>query len=116
MAQRYLTPNPEERIALSISAQPGVRERAMCAIEGVIMPYEKIDVECYSGYKANERPVAFTYQKRRREVAEIVDRWYEGGFEAQNPDVSYFKVRTVEGEVFLLRYVSLFDAWSIVMP
>ena len=78
------------------------------------MPCEKIDVECYSGYKANERPVAFAYQKRRREVAEIVDRWYEGGVEAQNSDVSYFKVRTVEGEVFLLRYVSLFDAWSIV--
>ena len=88
----------------------------MCAIEEVIMPHEKIDVECYSGYKANERPVAFTYQKRRREVAEIVDRWYEGGLEAQNSDVSYFKVRTVEGEVFLLRYVSLFDAWSVVMP
>jgi hypothetical protein len=88
----------------------------MCAIEEVSMPYEKIDVECYSGYKANERPVAFTYQKRRREVAEIVDRWYEGDVKPQNPDVSYFKVRTVEGEVFLLRYVSLFDAWSIVMP
>ena len=80
------------------------------------MSYEKIEVECCSGYKANERPVAFTYQKRRRKVAEIVDRWYEGGLEAQNPDESYFKVRTVEGEVFLLRYVSLFDAWSIVTP
>ena len=80
------------------------------------MQYEKIEVECYSGYKANERPVAFTYQKRCREVAEIVDRWYEGGLEAQNPSVSYFKVRTVEGEVFLLRNVSLFDAWSIVTP
>jgi len=72
------------------------------------MSYEKIEVECYSGYKANERPVAFTYQKLRREVVEIVDRWYEGGLEAQNPDVNYFKIRTVEGEVFLLRYVSLF--------
>ena len=88
----------------------------MGALEEIIMPYEKIEVECYSGYKANERPVAFTYHKRRREVAEIVDRWYEGDLEAQNSDVSYFKVRTVEGEVFLLRYVSLFDTWSIVMP
>jgi len=88
----------------------------MCAIEEVIMSYEKIEVECCSGYKANERPVAFTYEKRRREVGEIVDRWYEGGLEAQNPDVSYFKVKTVEGEVLLLRYVSLFDAWSIVTP
>lgn len=27
------------------------------------MDDEKILVECYSGYKANERPVAFTYRK-----------------------------------------------------
>jgi hypothetical protein len=89
---------------------------AMGAMEEVIVPCEKIDVQCYSGYKANERPIAFTYQKQRREVVEIVDRWYEGGLEAGNPDVSYFKVRTIEGEIFLLRYVSLFDAWSIVTP
>ena len=41
--------------------------------------YERIHVECYSGHKANERPVAFIYEGRRREVEEIVDRWYEGG-------------------------------------
>jgi hypothetical protein len=77
------------------------------------MPYEKISVECYSGYKATERPVAFIFQERRREVAEIVDRWYEGGLEPGRPEVDYFKVRTTAGNVFLLRYVSLFDAWSI---
>lgn len=74
---------------------------------------DRITVECYSGYKANERPVAFTFQKRRWEVAEILDRWYEGGLEPGQPQVDYFKVRTDEGSVFLLRYVSLFDAWSI---
>ena len=77
------------------------------------MPYEKIYVECFSGFKANERPVAFTFQERRWEVAEIVDRWYEGDLEAGHPEANYFKVRTVEGNVFLLRYLSLFDAWSI---
>ena len=77
------------------------------------MPYEKISVECYSGFKANERPVAFTFQERRWEVAEIVDRWYEGGLKPGRPQVNYFKVRTVEGNLFLLRYLSLFDAWSI---
>lgn len=77
------------------------------------MPYEKIPVECYSGFKVNERPVAFTFQERRWEVAEIVDRWYEGGLKPGHPQVSYFKVRTIEGNLFLLRYLSLFDAWSI---
>ena len=77
------------------------------------MPYEKIPVECYGGYKADERPMAFTFQERRWEVAEIVDRWYEGGLQPGRPQVNHFKVRTVEGNVFLLRYLSLFDAWSI---
>ena len=77
------------------------------------MPYEKILVESYSGYTANERPVAFTFRGRRWEVDQIVDRWYEGGLEPGRPQVTYFKVRIAEGTVFLLLYVSLFDAWSV---
>jgi hypothetical protein len=77
------------------------------------MPFERVHVECYSGYKANERPKAFTVGGCRREVAEILDRWCEGGIEPGRPAVDYFKVRTAGGRVFLLRYVSLFDAWSV---
>jgi hypothetical protein len=77
------------------------------------VPYERIEVECYSGYKANERPVAFTYQGQRREVAEIIDRWYEEGIDPTRPEIDYFKVKTTDGEVFLLRYLTLFNAWSI---
>ena len=80
------------------------------------MPYERIEVECYSGYRANERPVAFTFQDRRWQVEEIIDRWYEGEVQSDEPALDYFKVRTVEGRVFLLRYNSLFDAWSIRVP
>jgi hypothetical protein len=77
------------------------------------MTYKQISVECYSGYKANERPVAFTYQGRRWEVVEIADRWYEGGIESGRPEANYFKVRTIEGNAFLLRYLPLSDTWSI---
>lgn len=77
------------------------------------MQYEQIPVECYSGYKANERPVAFIFQGRSWEVADIIDRWYEGGIEPERPEANYFKVRTTEGEVFLLRYFPLTDTWSI---
>ena len=80
------------------------------------MPYESVDVECYSGYRANERPVAFIFQDRRWQVEEIIDRWYEGEVQSNEPALDYFKVRTVEGRVFLLRYNSLFDAWSIRIP
>lgn len=81
-----------------------------------VMNYEEIRVECYSGYKANERPVAFFHQGRRWQVREIVDRWCEGSPDGARPEVDYFKVRTVEGRVFLLRHLSLFDAWSVHVP
>ena len=35
-----------------------------------------LKVKCYSGYKMNERPMAFTIQGRDYRVAEIIDRWY----------------------------------------
>jgi len=77
------------------------------------MDYERIQVECYSGYKINERPMAFTYQGHRWEIQEIVDRWYEGDIDPIRPEVSYFKVKTTEGSIFILRYLYLFDSWSM---
>ena len=77
------------------------------------MPDERIEVGCYSGYKVNERPVAFIFQGRRWEVKKIIDRWYEGGLDPTRPEINYFKVKTTEDQVFILRYLSLFDAWSI---
>ena len=74
--------------------------------------YQPASVECYCGYKADERPVAFTCQGQRWEIAEILDRWYEGGLRADRPVVDYFKVKTGEGRIFILRYAAQFDAWS----
>ena len=65
--------------------------------------FEVIKVECYSGYKVNERPVAFTYKGKRWEVDDIIDRWYEEKIESGQPTMDYFKVRTTEGKEFLLR-------------
>jgi hypothetical protein len=76
----------------------------------------RIEVECYSGHRASERPVAFTLGDRRFEVKEIVDRWYEGGLEPGRPELHYFKIRTAEGQLFLLRYNAHLDAWSTTSP
>jgi hypothetical protein len=46
-------------------------------------------------------------------VSDIVDRRYEGGIKQESPVIDYFKDRTIDGQVFLLRYVSLFDSWSV---
>ena len=80
------------------------------------MIFEEIGVECYGGYKADERPVAFTFRGRRRKIAEIVDRWYEGGRDARQPELDYFRVLSTAGETFLIRYNKLFDRWAIVIP
>jgi hypothetical protein len=77
-----------------------------------VMEFEPADVECYSGYKVNERPVAFIHAGRRRAVIEIIDRWYEGGCDPGRPAMDYFKVTTDTGENFILRYNALFNAWA----
>lgn len=76
--------------------------------------YKQIQVECYSGYKANEHPRSFTYMGRHWNIEEIIDRWYEGGMDPSRSAVGYFKVRSSAGQVFILRYLSLFDAWSVL--
>jgi len=77
------------------------------------MQWDNTSVECFSGYRINERPVAFTFLGQRREIVEIIDRWYEGDIEAGRPEVNYFKVRTAMGDIFLLRYLPSSNSWSI---
>jgi hypothetical protein len=55
----------------------------------------KIKVETYSGYKADERPVAFYIGDMKFRVVEVVDRWYD-------PSVDYFKVKANDGGVYIL--------------
>lgn len=80
------------------------------------MQYERVDVECYSGHKVNERPLAFTFRGNRLEITEIIDRWYQGNPNSQQPSLDYFKVRTATSEEYIIRYNTLFDAWSVLIP
>jgi hypothetical protein len=62
-----------------------------------------ITVQAYAGYKAEETPRAFELEGRRIVVAEITDRWYQAGRDPTLPSASYFKVRSEEGGVYLLK-------------
>ncbi|HOI73770.1 MAG TPA: hypothetical protein PLO63_06425 [Syntrophales bacterium] len=77
--------------------------------------FKEISVECYSGFKANERPVAFTFEGERREILEITDRWYEGGLDSGREIVDYFRVKTADGKTWLLRYQSGTDSWLLCL-
>ena len=77
------------------------------------MLYERIKVECHSGYKLNEYPVAFEFKDHRWEIVEIIDRWYEGGLDPGRPALYYYKVQTVNGNRFMLRHDPLFNTWHM---
>ena len=65
-------------------------------------------VESYSGYAADERPVAFRLGERRISVAEIVDRWYGEGH-------AYFKLMGDDGMQYLIRQDRTSDSWELVL-
>ncbi len=75
--------------------------------------FEEIEVECYAGYKGEETPRAFVYQGKRHEIIEVVDRWYQGGLDPHDPRHDYFRVKTNEGEIFIIRYTPRFQAWTL---
>ena len=52
-------------------------------------------VHCYSGRKADERPVRFELGGRDHFVEEITDCWY-------GPSHAFFKVRTDDGNLYIL--------------
>jgi len=72
-----------------------------------------IEVECYAGHKADERPVAFEWLGRRIEIREVVDRWYEGGVDPTRPVEDLFKVFADDGETYLLKHSRTQEAWYL---
>lgn len=79
----------------------------------VSVRYETVKVVCYGGYKANESPRSFVWKGRTFIITEIVDRWYEGGIESTSDIIHYFKVRTDDGNFYIIRYNRLFDGWAL---
>ncbi len=68
----------------------------------------KLSVRCYSGARANERPVSFLLGEKRYVITDIIDRWY-------GPDYLYFKVRADDGNVYILRCDERQDQWELEM-
>jgi hypothetical protein len=75
--------------------------------------FDEIKVECYAGYKSEETPRAFIHLGKRYEILEVLDRWYEGGLDPQALRHDYFRMKTVDGKIFLIRYTPRFQAWTL---
>jgi hypothetical protein len=65
-----------------------------------------VKVECYSGFKADERPLRIFFASQTLEVAEVEDRWY-------SPGATFFRVLTSNGERYVLRRQDAQDVWTL---
>ncbi|HVH69574.1 MAG TPA: hypothetical protein VNB49_00495 [Candidatus Dormibacteraeota bacterium] len=69
-------------------------------------PEQFVHVECYSGFKADERPLRLHFGERTLEVAEVEDRWY-------SPGETYFRVRTSDGDRYVVCHTEAQDTWTL---
>jgi hypothetical protein len=67
-----------------------------------------IKVECYAGYRNDERPLRFYLNRRCFEVKEILDQWV-------GPDYRYFKLRADDEGIYILRQSDRQDSWQLTL-
>lgn len=65
-----------------------------------------VQVQCYSGAKADERPMRFHLGGHEYTVEEILDQWY-------GPEDTYFKLRADDHNIYILRHSPATDTWSL---
>ncbi len=66
----------------------------------------QIQVECYSGHRADQRPTKFTLGGKWFGVERIDDQWY-------SPSAIYFRVRADDGNIYVLRHDEFRDVWTL---
>jgi hypothetical protein len=69
-------------------------------------PEHRIQVECHSGYKAEERPVSFRVGEDKRVVERVIDQW-------AGEDHNYFKLLADDRRVYIIRYDRTRDTWTL---
>lgn len=66
----------------------------------------ELHVECYAGYRADERPLQFELRGRPYRVEQVEDRWY-------SPGAVYFRVLANDGNFYILRHDEHQDSWTL---
>jgi hypothetical protein len=70
------------------------------------MPEAFLRVECYSGYKADERPLRIWLRGECLDVESVEDRWY-------SPGVTFFRVQVTGGDRYLLKRREAQETWEL---
>ena len=75
------------------------------------MKLHDIHVSTYSGYKADERPLEFTFKEKRHKIKEILSQAYE---EISGKGLKRrYTIKTDEGLAFKLLYDENQDQWFL---
>ncbi len=73
---------------------------------------QRVEVRCYSGFKADERPLSFTLCGRELSVMAIESGWFEE--DAAEPGRrACFRVRTDDGGLYLLSRDEGSGEWTL---
>lgn len=73
-----------------------------------------IRVECYSGGRADEVPRRLCIGDERLEVADVVDRWYQGSQDPAAGRAEYFKLRVTDGHIYIVSHDIEQHVWFLV--
>ncbi|HXN24938.1 MAG TPA: hypothetical protein VOA41_19575 [Candidatus Dormibacteraeota bacterium] len=63
-------------------------------------------MDCYAGYRGDERPQRFVLAGRVFEVECVEDQWY-------SPGAIYFRVVMKDGNHYVLRHDEVQDQWTL---
>jgi hypothetical protein len=66
----------------------------------------EVKVECYAGYKSDQRPQRFILGEQRLEVKDVEDQWF-------SPSSTYFRVRADDDNIYILCHDEELDLWSL---
>ncbi len=66
----------------------------------------EVQVECYAGHRADQRPLRFVIRGHSYEVADVEDQWY-------SPEAIYFRVVADDGNRYVLRHDERSDVWTL---
>jgi hypothetical protein len=71
-------------------------------------PLFEIGVECHAGHRGEQTPRVLILASRRIAVAEILDAWLA-------PDHRYFKLKSVDGDTYIVRHDGPRGIWELTM-
>jgi hypothetical protein len=67
-----------------------------------------VTVECYAGHRGEQTPRRFRLGERVFDIEIVVDQWLA-------PDHRYFKLRTADGEICILRHDVTSGEWELTL-